>query len=182
MNRLKTGLGLLAAGAALALVAGTPASAAPVAAKPSTTAVNAPAAKQVPASAMQTSGVSPASRTARTSGLGVAAANLDGNCNVFTNGDGDFCLWFLQDFTGSYADYFSTDTNLCDGDVFVTPGLGQGATVCANAEGDLNADSNFGAEVCTEIGRQGTCGVVPPRGFGNFVAPWRNGVRSFALV
>jgi hypothetical protein len=182
MNRVKTGLGLLAAGAALALTVGAPASAAPAPAKPSGTAVNTPAAKPVPASVVQTGGVSPAARTARTSGFAITAADRDARCNVFDNGDGDFCLWFLQDFGGSYIDLFFTDTNLCNGDVFLTAGAGQGAPVCANAEGDLNADSNFGAEVCTDINRQGTCGVVPPRGLGNFVAPWRNGVRSFALV
>jgi hypothetical protein len=178
MNRVKTGLGLVAAAGALALALATPASAAGPSTKGS---ANAPAARPVPAAAMHVhSTPAPASRTAAGSSVGaITAGHLDGACDVYSpGGDGDFCLWFLSNFVGSYADFFFADTNLTD-NTFLTPGSGQGATVAANAESDLNADSNLTARVCTGAGQTGSCNIVPPHGFGNFIAPWRNGVVSF---
>lgn len=180
MNRMKTGLGLLATAGALALALAAPASAAGTSTKGT---ANAPAARQVPAAAMKVHATpAPASRSDRAGSSvsgPVTAGHLDGACDVYSpGGDGDFCLWFLSNFVGSYADFFFADTNLTD-NVFLTPGSGQGAVVGADAESDLNADSNLTARVCTGVGQTGSCNIVPPHGFGNFIAPWRNGVDSF---
>jgi len=187
MNRLKTGLGMLAATGALALAVATPASAGQAGgglapATPGTAITKAD--RPVPAGAIKVGGAGSASPTARTSaGIGTGHAtnaHQDGFCNnpPANVGDGDFCLWFLSNFGGSYSDFFFADTNLTD-NVFITAGSGQGQTVAANAESALNADSNLTARVCTGVGQTGSCNIVPPRGFGNFVAPYFNGVRSF---
>lgn len=183
MKRLLAGLGTLAIGGALALALAVPASAAP--AVKSGSAANSAATRPVPAGAVKVgSAAATTPRSARTAGgigTGVASNHLDGACDMLSNGDGDFCLWFFSNFVGSYADFFFSDFNLFD-NVFLTPGAGQGAVVGADAESDLNADANLTAVVCTGTGQTGTCGVVPPRTFGNFVAPWRNGVASFQFV
>jgi hypothetical protein len=190
MNRVKTGLGLLATGAALTLALATPASAGPASdgagSKTSGSTANQAPDRAVPAAAIRTGHATPASkapRTAAAAGVGgtgvVTAGHQDAACDVYSpGGDGDFCLWFLSNFVGSYSDFFFADTNLTD-NTFLTAGSGQGQTVAANAESDLNADSNLTARVCTGVGQTGSCNIVPPHGFGNFIAPWFNGVRSF---
>jgi hypothetical protein len=112
---------------------------------------------------------------------GVGAAHVDGVCNLFSNGDGDFCLWYLQNYSGSHADFFFGDTNL-NNDRFNSAGAGQGAIVGNNAESDYNYDRRLTAQVYTGTNYTGTFGNVAPNSGGNFTATFRNNVESFKWI
>jgi hypothetical protein len=160
--------------ASTVIALGQPASAAPSGSANTATGagVAAPAAAAV-------AGTSP-SRTAKGVGT-LAALHLDGACNLYSNGDGDFCLWYLAGFVGSKADFFVADSNL-NNNTFITAGAGQGQVVGNNAESDFNYDLNLGARVCTGINSTGTCGTVPPNSGGNFNSTYKNNVESFTWV
>jgi hypothetical protein len=112
---------------------------------------------------------------------GVGAAHLDGACNLYSTGDGDFCLWYLQNYSGSRADFYFGDSNL-NNDRFVTAGAGQGQIVGNNAESDYNYDRRLTAQVWTGVNYTGTSGIVPPNSGGNFTATFRNNVESFKWI
>jgi hypothetical protein len=111
----------------------------------------------------------------------MAAMHLDGACNLYSNGDGDFCLWYFAGFVGSKADFFVADSNL-NNNTFITAGSGQGAVVGNNSESDFNYDLNLGARVCTGTSGAGTCGTVPSNSGGNFNSTYKNNVESFTWV
>jgi hypothetical protein len=104
-------------------------------------------------------------------------ATQDGACNMFANGDGDFCYWWAANFVGSLSDYFFNDSDLRN-NLYLTPGLGLGEVVADNSESALNADSNLSVLVFTGVGFSGTAGFVNPRQFGNFNATFIDNVAS----
>jgi len=112
---------------------------------------------------------------------GVSAKHLDGTCNVYSNGDGDLCLWYLRNFVGSRADFFWADSNLND-NRFITPGAGQGQIVGNNSESAWNYDRHLTAQVWTGINNTGTAGIISPNSGGNFVVPFINNVESFRWI
>ena len=118
----------------------------------------------------------PASRSG-----GISVQHLDGTCNQYSNGFGDFCLWWTQNFTNSLADFFIDDCNLND-NTFITPGGGQFARVGNNAESDWNFDLVFGARVWTGVNCTGTTGVVPQGSGGNFNSIYINNVEGLQFV
>ena len=112
---------------------------------------------------------------------GVSVQHLDGVCNQYSSGVGDFCLWYFQNFTGSLADFFVNDCNLND-NFFITAGAGQGQRVGNNAESDWNFDLVFGARVWTGVNCTGTTGVVPQGSGGNFNLTYKNNVEGLQFV
>ncbi len=120
------------------------------------------------------------SAAARNQG-GVRGAELDGVCNTYSSGYGDLCLWYLQNYTGSRADFYFGDSNLND-NTFITPGAGQGARVGNNAESDWNYDRHLTARVYTGVNFTGVAGDIPPYTGGNFTSTFRNNVESLKWV
>ncbi|MCK9895321.1 peptidase inhibitor family I36 protein [Frankia sp. AgB32] len=127
------------------------------------------------ASAAQTSA------TARNQGGGVRASHLDGVCNTYSSGYGDLCLWYLQNYTGSHADFYFGDGNLND-NYFNSPGAGQGQRVGNNSESDWNYDRHLTARVFTGVNYTGVAGDIAPYTGGNFNSTFRNNVESFYWV
>ncbi len=150
-----------------ALMTGVPAAAAPVggvdANEPSLTAI-------VP-------GGAEASVRASREG-GVVVQHLDGACNQYPNGLGDFCLWYYQGFSGSVADFFTNDCNMSN-DLFVSPGAGQGRPVANNAESDWNYDLVHSARIFTDANCTGSFGDIGPGSGGNLTPTFRNNVEGF---
>jgi hypothetical protein len=177
MNRtvVRRGLAVAFSGMALAgiVAAGQPASAA--------TDVNSTGPRP-PAPVAGVGGASAASSSpsSRNHG-GVGAAHLDGVCNTYSSGYGDLCLWYLQNYTGSRADFYWADGNLND-NTFITPGAGQGQRVGNNAESDWNYDHILTARVFTGVNYTGVAGDIPPNTGGNFNSTFRNNVESFYWV
>jgi hypothetical protein len=124
-------------------------------------------------------GVAPTSAKTGKAGAsgGVSTQHLDGSCNLYADGTGDLCMWYLSGFSGSYVDFYFGDDNLWD-NVFLSPGAGQGSVVANNAESAWNYDTIYTAWVCDYTYQQGACGYVLPWSGGNFVYPWFNGVES----
>jgi hypothetical protein len=174
MRSVKIGLSLLAAASALTLALAPAASAAPAHAAPAATPA---AAGTVPALIPTT-----AKPPVKVIPAGVHTnADQDGACNSLTNGDGDFCFWFGQNFVGSLADYFTSKPNL-NTLTYLTPGLGLGQPVGNTSESSLNADTRLSVVVFTGVSGTGTGGLVNPRGFGNFNATFANNVESFRFM
>ncbi|SNQ45606.1 conserved exported hypothetical protein [Frankia canadensis] len=180
MNRtvLRRGSAVAFGGLALAagiVVAGQPASAASDGGSATSGGSTAPGGVSVP-------GAASAASTADTrDGGGVSTKHLDGACNLYSNGDGDLCLWWTQNFTGSRADFFFADNNLND-NTFLTAGGGQGQRVGNNAESVWNYDRHLTAQVWTGVNYTGTAGTVGPNSGGNFTPTFRNNVESFKWV
>ena len=166
---------LFAGFAAAAVVAlGQPASAAPSGGSPNT-------ASGTQVAAPVTGAAAGAARAGAGAATALSTMHLDGTCNLYSNGDGDFCLWYLAGLVGSKADFFISDSNL-NNNTFVTAGSGQGQVVGNNAESDFNYDLNLGARVCTGTSGSGTCGTVPSNSGGNFNSTYKNNVESFTWV
>jgi hypothetical protein len=178
-TNLRQGLAVVVGGVAAAgiIAAGQPASAAtggaPAAGGGAATSgsTSAPA----PAGGIAAAGIT--TRASRNSG-GVSAAHVDGQCNLYSNGDGDLCLWFFQNFGGSHADFFFADSNLND-NRFNSPGAGQNAIVGNNSESAWNYDRHLTAKVFTGVNFTGTSGTISPSSGGNFTSTFNNNVESF---
>jgi hypothetical protein len=102
----------------------------------------------------------------------------DGVCHQYSNGFGDLCLWYFQDFGGSLIDLFVQDCNLSD-DTFITSGAGQGQTVANNSESDWNYDLVHTARIWTGANCTGTWGDVAPGTGGNLNPIFRNNIEGF---
>ncbi|CAJ63670.1 hypothetical protein; putative signal peptide [Frankia alni ACN14a] len=112
---------------------------------------------------------------------GISAQHLDGACNLYSNGDGDLCLWYLQSYGGSHADFFYSDNDL-NNNTFSSPGAGQGARVGNNSESAWNYDQHLTARVYTGVNSTGTAGTIAPSSGGNFTPTFINNVESFIWV
>ena len=113
---------------------------------------------------------------AATGGASTAAAATR-SCYVYSNGTGDFCQWWLVNYTGSRGGVFSNDSNLSD-NYFATAGGGQYSTMRNNAESDYNYDRYYTAKVATSINYYGYVGIVSPRTGGNYNSTYKNNVES----
>jgi len=98
-------------------------------------------------------------------------------CYAYSNGRGDFCLWYLTNYTQSRGGVGSNDSNLVN-NYFVTSGSGQGSSLTNNAESDYNYDSYYTAKVTTSPNYYGYVGSVRPRTGGNFNSTYTNNVES----
>src|SRR5215213_736286 len=98
-------------------------------------------------------------------------------CSAYSDGHGDFCLWYLSNFTGSRTGFLRNDANLAD-DTFVGAGSGLGSTVTNNAESDWNYDRFATVFVATSPGYTGSIGFVGPSSGGNFSSTYKNNVES----
>lgn len=108
---------------------------------------------------------------------GVRAGHLDGACNTYSSGYGDLCLWYLQNYTGSRADFYIADSDLSN-NTFLSVGAGQGARVANNSESDWNYDRRLTARVYTGRNFTGVAGSIRPYTGGNFNTTFRNNVES----
>ncbi|MEJ3743698.1 hypothetical protein WEI85_10450 [Actinomycetes bacterium KLBMP 9797] len=180
MRNMNFRRGLALLGAAVAAV-GVLAVAQPVNAEPKgSSSPNAAGSAAAPAAVVVAGRGAAADKTTAREG-GVSLLHLDGACNQYSDGTGDLCLWWFQNYTGSRADFYFADSNLND-NVFITAGSGQGSPVGNLSESDWNYDLIYGARVCTGINGAGTCGTVPPGSGGNFNSTYRNNVESFTWV
>jgi len=98
-------------------------------------------------------------------------------CSSYSDGHGDFCMWYLSNYAGSVTGFLRNDANLSD-DTFVGAGSGQGATVNNNAESDWNYDRFSTVYVATSPGYTGSVGFVGPWSGGNFSSTYKNNVES----
>ncbi|EIV96583.1 peptidase inhibitor family I36 protein [Frankia sp. QA3] len=130
---------------------------------------------------LASAGLSTASTKSGRNGGGVSAQHLDGACNLYSNGDGDLCLWYFQNYGGSHADFFFADNNL-NNNTFSSPGFGQGALVGNNSESAWNYDQRLTARVYTGVNSTGTWGIVAPSSGGNFNSTFINNVESFVWI
>jgi uncharacterized MAPEG superfamily protein len=106
-----------------------------------------------------------------------AAAAATTPCYAYSNGRGDFCLWYLTNYTQSRGGVGSNDSNLVN-NYFVTSGSGQGSSLTNNTESDYNYDSYYTAKVTTSPNYYGYVGSVRPRTGGNFNSTYTNNVES----
>ncbi|ABW11798.1 conserved hypothetical protein [Parafrankia sp. EAN1pec] len=134
-----------------------------------------------PAPASVSSVGAASTKASRNSTGGVGAAHLDGACNLYSNGDGDLCLWYFQNYSGSHADFFFSDSNL-NNNQFNSPGAGQGSWVGNNSESVWNYDRHLTARVYTGVNYTGTNGTIAPNSGGNFTSTFRNNVESFQWI
>jgi len=111
--------------------------------------------------------------------VGTAAATT--SCYSYSNGTGDFCQWYLVNYTQSRGGLYYSDANFWD-NYFVTAGWGQGQRIANNAESDYNYDRYLTARVATYTNYQGVLGDVRPRTGGNFTSTFKNNVESFRWV
>lgn len=123
----------------------------------------------------------PSRKAAKPSGAATSLVAEDGACDLYSDGTGEMCLWFLANFSNSMDDLYFNDGNLSD-NFFRTPGAGLGQSVINNAESDWNRDTIFTAQVWTGLNFTGTSGVVPPTGFGNFNSTFVNNVESLQFI
>ncbi|WP_255355759.1 peptidase inhibitor family I36 protein [Frankia sp. CpI1-P] len=100
---------------------------------------------------------------------------------MYSNGDGDLCLWYFRNYGGSHADFFFSDNNL-NNNTFSSPGAGQGARVGNNSESAWNYDQHLTARVYTGVNSTGTWGTIAPSSGGNFTSTFINNVESFIWV
>ena len=98
-------------------------------------------------------------------------------CSAYSDGHGDFCMWYLSNFTGSRTGFLRNDANLVD-DRFVSTGSGSGALVTNNAESDWNYDRFATVFVATSPNYTGFIGSVGPNTGGNFSSTYKNNVES----
>ena len=117
------------------------------------------------------------SSTSRTAPADSANAMLTRDCYVYSNGTGDLCLWYLQNFSGSRGGVYYNDSNLSD-NYFATPGWGQNQTMANNAESAYNYDYYYTSHQYTGVNYTGYHGYISPRNGGNFVWPFSNNVES----
>jgi hypothetical protein len=174
MDRFSKMFLALTAGALVTFVAASPASAAPAGNPNANGAATGTSSTAHPAPAVSQK-APPAAKTTRPGAA--RTQHLDGFCNAYADRTGDLCLWYFQNYQGSYVDFYSNDSNLND-NVFLSPGTGQGANAANNSESDWNYDSTYTAWVCTEINYGGLCGPIPPNSGGNFNDSYRNNVAS----
>lgn len=114
-------------------------------------------------------------RTSRTSASGTAAVTR--SCYSYSNGTGDLCLWYFQNYSGSRGGVYSSDSNLVD-NYFATLGSGQYRSMTNNTESDFNYDYYYRAVVATSPGYYGYRGTINPRTGGNFNSTYVNNVES----
>ncbi|MCM3922513.1 peptidase inhibitor family I36 protein [Frankia sp. AiPs1] len=173
-TNLRRGLAVAVGAVAAAgiIAAGQPASAATGGGGATSGSTSAPAA---PAGGIAAAGIT---TKATRNGGGVSAAHVDGLCNLYSNGDGDLCLWYLSNFGGSHADFFFADSNLND-NRFNSPGAGQGAIVGNNSESAWNYDRHLTARVYNGVNYTGPSGTISPSSGGNFTPTFANNVESF---
>jgi hypothetical protein len=119
-----------------------------------------------------------ASRDRATTGRALTAvAAGTTSCYAYTNGTGDFCQWYFQNYSASRGGIYSNDSNLSD-NLFVTAGSGQYSSITNNAESDYNYDYYYTAHVTTSPNYYGSVGYVSPRTGGNFNSTFKNNVES----
>jgi hypothetical protein len=172
--------GVVAVSAALS--GAVPASATPAGADAkSATVAAAPGA--APAAAQSRQGLPAPARKGASLGNGPVTQLVpqDGACDLYADGTGELCLWFFADFSGSYADYYTNESDLRD-NTFLTPGPGLGQTVANNAESGWNRDLIFTAVVWTDPFFTGVSGTVAPGAWGNFNSTFKNNVESISWV
>lgn len=171
MNARKTGLvGVVLAGLlGLGLAAVAPASAAAAPAAP----VDAGAGVFAKGSEARAVPV----RTSRGVDGRAAVSNLDGFCDIFSNGLGDFCIFETDNFTGGAADFFSDDPN-----VFGARFPGTNISVGANAVSGINLDSFRFLLAYTGTGFTGTSGFAAPGQGGVFADPFLRNIGSLEFA
>jgi len=129
-----------------------------------------------PTSAQGTQGTAPGAKTG-----GASVNHLDGYCHLYANGTGDVCLYYLSNFVGSLADFYSNDSNLWN-NYFLSPGAGQGSVVANNAESVWNRDLIYTAYLCVGTNYTAPCGWVAPGAYGNLNSTYKNNVESLYWV
>jgi hypothetical protein len=183
MPRALTRIGLLIGVGLLAAVTAT----APAAAAPGTAAVGEPGGSAFEASPAP---VPPPVRDPATPTVpklqgttgqvpgGAVALHLDGACNIYPNGTGDLCLWYLVNFVGASVDFYYSDNNLGNNAFIRPPNPGLGAVVANNTESGVNYDSIYTAWGCTGVNYTGLCGFARPHARGNITPAFKNNVES----
>jgi hypothetical protein len=104
-------------------------------------------------------------------------SNLDGFCDFFSNGLGDFCIWETDDFSGGVADFFNAEANL-----FGARFPGTNISVGANAVSGFNQDSFRFLLAYTGMGFTGVAGFAGPGEGGVFAAPFLRNIGSIEFV
>jgi hypothetical protein len=173
MNARKAGLaGGILAGLVGLVMAVAPASAA--------AAPEAPADAGAGMFAEGTAAPAPAVRTNRGSSRDgrAAVANLDGFCDIFSNGLGDFCIFETDvPLTSAPADFFSSDAN-----TFGARFPGTNISVGANAVSGINLDSFRFVIGYTLPGFTGTSAFAAPGQGGVFADPFLRNLGSLEFV
>jgi len=111
----------------------------------------------------------------------VGTAHQDGSCDQYSNGHGDFCLYYLDNYQGSFSDFYTNDDNLWD-NYFLTSGSGRGRVVANNARSYWNRDLICTVWVYTGSYYTGNGGRVTPGEYDNFNTTYRDNVESLRWV
>ncbi|HEY5785269.1 MAG TPA: hypothetical protein VIT65_10870 [Microlunatus sp.] len=113
----------------------------------------------------------------RKAGTGSVTAAVTRNCYAYSNGTGDLCLWYYQNYTGSRGGSYGSDANLSD-NYFASTGSGQNQSMTNNSESTFNYDYIYTSVVWTNNNYTGTSGTLAPRAGGNWTSTYKNNVQS----